>query len=63
MGTTITKNFSVDVIYSRDDEENLSVTDLNYTQMLANLKKRIAQDVESSMGILSSHIVGSVSII
>lgn len=62
MGTERTKTLSVTVKFSRDDGENLSITDLNYTQMLNNLKKRITEEAESSMGIVSSHIVGSVSI-
>ena len=62
MATEITKNFSMDVKFSRDDEENLSVTDINYTQMLTAMAKRIKQEAESSMGIVSSHIVGDVTV-
>lgn len=62
MATKITKNFSVNVIYSRDDEENLGATDINYTQMLANITKRITEECEAQMGKVSSHIVGSVSV-
>ena len=62
MGTTITKNFSVDVKYSREDGEDLGATDLNYTQMLENITKRITEECEAQMGIVSSHIVGSVSV-
>jgi len=61
MATQITKTFSVICIFSRDDEEDLGATDLNYLQMKTAIKKRIAQDVVSSMGIVSSHISGSVS--
>ena len=62
MATEITKNFSMDVKFSRDDEENLSATDLDYTQMLTAMTKRITQEAESSMGIVSSHIVGDVTV-
>jgi len=62
MGAKITKTFSVDVIFSRDDEETLCITDLNYTQMLAELTKRITEQAEASMGIVSSHIVGDVAV-
>jgi len=63
MGIQITKNFNVDVIYSRDDEEDLVASDLNYTQMLENITKRITEECEAQMGIVSSHIDGSVTVV
>jgi len=62
MGTTITKNFSMDVIYSKDDGEDLVVSNIQYTQMLADITKRITEEAEASMGIVSSHIVGSITV-
>lgn len=62
MATTITKTFSVTVLFSKDDETNLAASNLQYTQMLANMTKRIGQEAESQMGIVSSHIVGSVGV-
>jgi len=61
MATNQTKTFSVTVIFSKDTEENLAADEIHYLELKTMIKKRIAQDVECSEGIISSHIVGSVS--
>jgi len=64
MGTEITKTFSVTVVFSVESQnslENLSASDINYLSLKTTIKKRLAQDVECSQGVISSHIVGSVS--
>ncbi len=62
MATVITKNFSVDVKFSRDDEENLSVSDIIYLQLLAQITKSITEQCEASMGIHEAHIDGEVTV-
>ena len=64
MGTEITKTFSVTVVFSVESQnslEDLSAADINYLSLKTTIKKRIAQDVECSQGVISSHIVGEVS--
>ena len=64
MGLTITKTFSVAVVFSVESQnslENLSASDINYLSLKTMIKKRIAQQVECSQGVISSHIVGEVS--
>ena len=64
MGDTITKTFSVAVVFSVESQnslEDLSAADINYLSLKTTIKKRLAQDVECSQGVISSHIVGEVS--
>jgi len=64
MGATITKTFSVAVVFSVESQnslEDLSAADINYLSLKTTIKKRLAQDVECSQGVISSHIVGEVS--
>ncbi len=63
MGVEITKTFTMSVKYSRDDGEDLAVSSIQYQQMLTEMTKRITEQAEASMGIVSSHIVGSVSVV
>jgi len=63
MATTITKNFSVDVIFSKDDVSELAADDIIYLQLLAQIKKGITEQCEASMGIHEAHIDGSVTVI
>ena len=64
MGATISKTFSVAVVFSVESQnslEDLSAADINYLSLKTTIKKRFAQDVECSQGVISSHIVGEVS--
>lgn len=62
MGVQLTKTFTMTVIYSRDDGEDLVASNIQYQQMLENITKRITEEAESQMGIVSSHISGSVAV-
>lgn len=61
MATEIEKTYSITVKYSRDDVGTLADTDLEYTELRSHIMKKIGQAVPVSRGILSAHIVGSVS--
>ena len=62
MATHITKNFNVDVKFTKGDEENLGASDIIYLQLLAQIKKSIAEQCEASMGIHEAHIVGEITV-
>ena len=62
MGATITKTFTMSIIFSRDDNETLCIDDINYLQLLAQMKKSIGELSESSRGIISTHISGEVTV-
>lgn len=61
MATEFTKTYQIQIKYSRDDGATLVDTDLEATELRALLKKMIGEVVPASRGILSAHIVGSVS--
>lgn len=61
MATTVEKTYSITIKYSRDDGKDLTDSDLEYTTLRAKIMKSIAETVPISQGILSAHIVGSVS--
>ncbi len=61
MATTFSKTYSVTVDFSRDDEETITESDLQSVEMRAEIQARILSAVQSSKGIYSSHIDGSVS--
>ena len=63
MGTHITKNFNVDVKFTKGDGEELAVDDIIYLQLLEQITKSITQQVEASMGIHEAHIDGEVTVI
>lgn len=63
MAKEITKNFSVDVIFSKDDVSELETDDIIYLRLLAQITKGITEQVEASMGIHEAHISGSVTVI
>jgi len=62
MGATITKTFTMSIIFSRDDEETLCIDDIHYLQLLAQMKKSIGELTHGSMGVVSTHIVGEVEV-
>ncbi len=62
MATHITKNFSVDVKFTRNDEETLCIDDMIYLQLLAQIKKSIVQQCEASMGIHEAHMDGDITV-
>lgn len=62
MGATITKRFIMDIKFSRDDEQNLFITDIHYLQLLEQMKKSIGELADGSMGIVSTHLVGEVEV-
>jgi len=62
MGATITKTFTMSIIFSRDDDETLCIDDINYLQLLAQMKKSIGELSEGSRGIISTHISGEVTV-
>jgi len=57
----ITKTYTLNVSYDRDDEESLSESDLEYIELQKKIMKRVADVVPISAGIVSCHIVGTVS--
>lgn len=61
MATSFSKTYSVTVDFSRDDEAALTDADIQAAEMRAEIIIRIKEAVESSKGIYSSHISGSVS--
>ncbi len=62
MATHITKNFNVDVKFTKADGEELAVDDIIYLQLLAQITKSITEQCEASMGVHEAHIIGSVSV-
>ena len=62
MAETITKNFSVDVKFTKGDREDLAADDMIYLRLLAQITKGITEQVEASMGIHEAHIDGEVTV-
>lgn len=61
MAKEFSKIYTMTVKYSRDDGEALADTDLEATELRKHIKKAVGEVVPISRGILSAHIVGSVS--
>lgn len=61
MATTFQKVYQVTVNFSRDDEAAITDTDIQAVEMRAEIQARILAAVQSSKGIYSSHVSGSVS--
>ena len=61
MATSFEKTYTIVIKYQRDDVETLTDADLEATELRASIKKKIASAVPASRGILSAHIVGSVT--
>ena len=61
MATTFQKTYQVVVDFSRDDEATITEDDIQSAEMRAEIQTRIKAAVQSSKGIYSSHINGSVS--
>lgn len=61
MATSIEKTYAIVIRYSRDDEEEMQETDLECTELRRKVKANISAVVPHSQGILSAHIVGSVT--
>ena len=61
MADTISKTFSITIKFNRDDGEDLAADFLTYNQLKSEVKKAISGVVSASKGIVSAHIVGSVS--
>lgn len=62
MATVITKNFSLDVKFSKGDGETLRIDDIIYLRLLEQITKSIAEQVEASMGVHESHIDGEITV-
>lgn len=61
MATSFNKTYTIEIKYQRDDLETLANTDLEATELRSLIKKNIGEVVPASRGILSAHIVGTVS--
>lgn len=61
MATSFNKTYTIVVKYQRDDVETLTDEDLEATELRDFVKKKIAAVVPASRGILSAHIVGTVT--
>ena len=61
MATSFNKTYTIVIKYQRDDLATLADTDLEATELRTLLKKNIGEVVPASRGILSAHIVGTVS--
>jgi len=61
MATSFNKTYTVTVKYQRDDLATLTDADLRATELRKIIKARVEGVVPASQGILSAHIVGSVS--
>ncbi len=61
MATSFNKTYTITVKYSRDDGEALADTDLEATELRKHIKKAVGEVVPASRGILSAHIVGTVT--
>lgn len=61
MATSFNKTYTLTVKYSRDDGKALADTDLEATELRKHVKKAVGEVVPVSRGILSAHIVGTVS--
>lgn len=61
MATSFNKTYTITIKYQRDDLATLVDADLEATELRTLLKKNIGEVVPASRGILSAHIVGSVS--
>ena len=61
MAQSFNKTYTIVVKYQRDDLETLADTDLEATELRKVIKKNIGEVVPASRGILSAHIVGTVS--
>lgn len=56
----VIKTYTVSVVYARNDEETLDLTDIAYLHLRDLIAKLISQSVEISMGEIGAHISGSV---
>lgn len=61
MATEFEKTYSITVKYKRDDLATLTDADLEATELRTLIKKRVEEVVPASKGILSAHIVGTVT--
>ena len=61
MAQSFNKTYTITIKYQRDDLETLTDADLEATELRSFIKKKIAGAVPASRGILSAHIVGTVS--
>ncbi len=62
MATVITKNFSVDIKFTKGNNETLVASDIIYLQLLAQITKSIKEQCEASMGIHEAHIDGDITV-
>ena len=61
MAQSFNKTYTITIKYQRDDLATLTDADLEATELRTLIKKRVEGVVPASRGILSAHIVGSVS--
>lgn len=61
MATSFNKTYTLVVKYSRDDSATLADTDLIATELRKEIKKAVGEVVPISKGILSAHIVDTVT--
>ncbi len=62
MASEITKNFSVDVKFTKGSVEEFAADDIIYLRLLAQITKGITEQVEASMGIHEAHADGKVTV-
>lgn len=61
MATSFNKTYTIVVKYSYDDGATITDSDLNAGILRSEIIKKVGAVVPRSKGILSAHIVGSVS--
>lgn len=61
MAKSITKTYSLDVIYTYDDGKDISASDMTVAQLREKIVKAIGACLPVGQGDINAQIVGSVS--
>lgn len=61
MAKTISKTYSLTVVYRYDTGEDIADSDLNVSELRAEIKKKIGEVLPISKGNINAQLSGSVS--